>query len=212
MPNRPFESFTSTYVVLPVDNVDTDQIIPARFLKTTERTGLGGALFYDWRHHPDGSPNASFPLNQPAAAGARVLVAGRNFGCGSSREHAVWALLGFGFRAVVSSEFADIFRGNALGNGLLPIQIPAADVERLVLAARQGSPQVTVALDSRTLTMPGGDAVRFPIAPFARHCLLHGIDEMDFLLGAGDELAVYEGAHPPRVSTVAVDNTASVSA
>jgi 3-isopropylmalate/(R)-2-methylmalate dehydratase small subunit len=213
MPSRPFESFTSTYVVLPVDNIDTDQIIPARFLKTTERTGLGGALFYDWRHHPDGTPNGTFPLNKPEAPEARVLVAGRNFGCGSSREHAVWALLGFGFRAVVSSEFADIFRGNALANGLLPIQVPAADVERLVAAARDGSPfSVTVELDSQTLTMPDGGTVRFPIAPFAQHCLLHGIDEMDFLLGAEGELATYEGAHAPRVSTVAANNAATVSA
>jgi 3-isopropylmalate/(R)-2-methylmalate dehydratase small subunit len=212
MPSRPFESFTSTYVVLPVDNIDTDQIIPARFLKTTERTGLGGALFHDWRHHPDGTPNASFPLNRPEASEARVLVAGRNFGCGSSREHAVWALLGFGFRAVVSSEFADIFRGNALANGLLPIQVDAAAVERLMAAARDGSPTVTVQLDAQTLTMPDRAVVTFPIAPFAKHCLLHGIDEMDFLLGAADELATYEGAHAPRVSTVAADNSASVSA
>jgi 3-isopropylmalate/(R)-2-methylmalate dehydratase small subunit len=212
MPSRPFESFTSTYVVLPVDNIDTDQIIPARFLKTTERTGLGGALFYDWRHHGDGTPNEAFPLNQPAASSARVLVAGRNLGCGSSREHAVWALLGFGFRAVVSSEFADIFRGNALANGLLPIQLGAAAVDRLVAAARHGSPAVTVKLDTQTLIMPNGDAVTFPIAAFAKHCLLHGIDEMDFLLGAAGELAAYERAHSPRLSTVAGDTATLVSA
>jgi 3-isopropylmalate/(R)-2-methylmalate dehydratase small subunit len=202
MPLRPFENFTSTYAVLAVDNIDTDQIIPARFLKTTDRTGLGGALFHDWRHHPDGTPNAAFPLNQPSAAAARVLVAGRNFGCGSSREHAVWALLGFGFRAVVSSEFADIFRGNALTNGLLPIQVSADTVERLAAAARDGAPTVTVRLDSQTLIMPDGSEVPFPIAPFAKHCLLRGIDEMDFLLDAAEPVAAFEAVHAPRISTV----------
>ena len=202
MPSRPFDPFTSTYVVLPIDNVDTDQIIPARFLKTIERTGLGGAVFYHWRYHADGTPNAAFPLNQPEAVDARVLVTGRNFGCGSSREHAVWALLGVGFRAVVSTEFADIFRGNALGNGLLPIQVDAAVVERLAVAARDGSRTVSVDLDSQTLIMPDGDAIQFPIAAFAKHCLLHGIGDLDFLLGADEELSAYESTHRPRVSTL----------
>ena len=205
MPSRPFEAFTSTYVVLPVDNVDTDQIIPARFLKTTERTGLGGAAFHDWRYHADGTPNADFPLNQPGASEARVLVAGRNFGCGSSREHAVWALLGAGFRAVVSAEFADIFRGNALSNGLLPIQVDPSVIERLASAARHDRPAVTVDLNSQTLILPQGDAVTFPIAPFAKHCLLHGIDELDFLLGAADEVSAYEATHAQRVSTLPID-------
>ena len=208
MPSRPYEAFTSTYVVLPVDNVDTDQIIPARFLKTIERTGLGHAAFHDWRYHADGTPNAAFPLNQPRAAAARVLVAGRNFGCGSSREHAVWALLGLGLRAVVSTEFADIFRGNALANGLLPIQVDASVVERLAAAAPEGSPTVTVDLDSQTLIMPDGGAVLFPIPPFAKHCLLRGIDELDFLLGATDEVSAYESSHVPRVSTLGVDVSA----
>ena len=202
MPSRPFEAFTSTYVVLAIDNVDTDQIIPARFLKTIERTGLGSAAFHDWRYHPDGTPNAEFPLNQPQATGAHVLVAGRNFGCGSSREHAVWALLGVGFRAVVSSEFADIFRGNALANGLLPIQVDAAVVERLALSARNGSGLVSVDLASQMLTVPGDTAIQFPIAPFAKHCLLHGIDDLDFLLGAMAEVSAYELSHPHRISTL----------
>ena len=202
MPTHPFEAFTSTYVVLPIDNVDTDQIIPARFLKTIERTGLGGAAFHDWRYHADGTPNAAFPLNQPGAVDARVLVAGRNFGCGSSREHAVWALLGVGFRAVVSTEFADIFRGNALANGLLPIQADAAVIERLARAARDGSRTVSVDLDSQTLIMPDGDAIPFPIAAFAKHCLLHGIDDLDFLLGAAAEVSAHESSHPQRVSTL----------
>jgi len=208
MPSRPFEDFTSTYVVLPVDNIDTDQIIPARFLKTVERTGLGGAAFYDWRYHGDGTPNAAFPLNQPGAAGAGVLVAGRNFGCGSSREHAVWALLGAGLRAVVSVEFADIFRANALVNGLLPVQVNAGVIDRLVRAAAHGSPRVTVDLDSQTLIMPDGEKVVFPIAPFARHCLLHGIGELDFLLDATTEVDAYEAAHSRRVSTLASERGA----
>ena len=203
MPSRPFKAFTSTYVVLPVDNVDTDQIIPARFLKTTERTGLGGAAFYDWRYHADGTPNAAFPLNQKGAAESSVLVTGRNFGCGSSREHAVWALLGAGIRAVVSIEFADIFRGNALANGLLPIQVSAAVITRLADAARDGEPKVTVNLDSQTLIMPDGGHVTFPIPPFAKHCMMHGIDELDFLLGVAQEVTTYELAHPARVSTLA---------
>ena len=201
MPSTPIEAFTSTYVVLPADNVDTDQIIPARFLKTTERTGLGAAAFHDWRYRPDGSPNAAFPLNHPGAAGARVLVAGRNFGCGSSREHAVWALLGAGFRAVVSAEFADIFRGNALGNGLLPVQVPPRIVERLASERHERS-TVTIDLDAQTLVLPDGECVPFPIAPFAKHCLLHGIDELDFLLEVAGEVSEYESAHPRRISTV----------
>jgi 3-isopropylmalate/(R)-2-methylmalate dehydratase small subunit len=205
MPSLPFEAFTSTYVVLPVDNVDTDQIIPARFLKTIERTGLGDAAFYDWRYHADGTPNVAFPLNQLGAAEARVLVAGRNFGCGSSREHAVWALLGVGFRAVVSTEFADIFRGNALANGLLPIQVHASVIERLTTAARRDSPKVRVELESQTLIMPDTEAVQFPIASFAKHCLLHGIDDLDFLLGATGDVSAYESRHAARVSTLGPD-------
>ena len=208
MLSRPFEAFTSTYVVLPVDNIDTDQIIPARFLKTTERTGLGGTAFYDWRYDANGMPNAAFPLNRPNAARSNVLVTGRNFGCGSSREHAVWALLGAGIRAVVSVEFADIFRGNALGNGLLPIQVHANVVERLVAAAGDSSPTVTVNLDLQTLIMPDGESVPFPIAPFAKHCLRHGVDELDFLLGTDDEVSAYEAAHPPHISTLASEVSA----
>jgi 3-isopropylmalate/(R)-2-methylmalate dehydratase small subunit len=202
MPSAPIEAFTSPYVVLAADNVDTDQIIPARFLKTTERTGLGDVAFHDWRYRPDGTPDPAFPLNHPGAHDAHVLVAGRNFGCGSSREHAVWALLGAGFRAVVSAEFADIFRGNALGNGLLPVQVDAGVVNRLMAAARHGHPHVTVDLASQTLILPDGEVASFPIAPFAKHCLLHGIDELDFLLGVEPDVSAYEAAHPPRVSTV----------
>ena len=202
MPSTPIEPFTSPYVVLPGDNVDTDQIIPARFLKTTERTGLGAAAFHDWRYGADGSPIPSFPLNRAEAEGARVLVTGRNFGCGSSREHAVWALLGAGFRAVVSAEFADIFRGNALGNGLLPVQVSEETVARLAEAALHGRPTVTVDLAAQALVTPDGDVVTFPIAPFAKHCLLRGIDELDFLLDAVEDIHAFEASHALRISTV----------
>ena len=202
MPSTPITTFTSRYAVLPVDNVDTDQIIPARFLTTTERTGLGAYAFHDWRRAADGSPRAEFPLNQPDAEGAQVLVAGRNFGCGSSREHAVWALLDAGFRAVISAEFADIFRGNALGNGLLPIQVDATVVAKLAARAAAPDRYVSVNLADQEIVLPYGESAHFPIAPFARHCLVHGIDEMDFLLGAADDVAAYEHAHTPRVTTI----------
>ena len=204
MPSEPFRAFASPCVVLPIDDIDTDQIIPARFLTTTERTGLGAAAFADWRYRPDGTPIPEFPLNAAESAGARVLVAGRNFGCGSSREHAVWALLGAGFRAVVSASFADIFRGNALANGLLPIQVEPAAVARLAgaVAARRDA-IVRVDLESRALVLPDGEAVVFPVAPFARHRLLHGIDELDFLLDAAAQTERYESAHPAGISTLA---------
>jgi 3-isopropylmalate/(R)-2-methylmalate dehydratase small subunit len=192
-------TFTSPYVVLPRENVDTDQIIPARFLTTTSRDGLGPHAFHDWRYGIDGAPVADFAVNRAQALGARVLVAGDNFGCGSSREHAVWALLGAGFRAVVSSSFADIFRGNALGNGLLPIQVDGETLARLQAAERE----VRVDLQSRTLGLPDGTAVSFPVPPFARHCLLHGIDEMQFLLGAADDIAHHERLRPSMVDTTA---------
>jgi 3-isopropylmalate/(R)-2-methylmalate dehydratase small subunit len=191
-------TFTSPYVVLARDNVDTDQIIPARFLTTTSRVGLGPHAFNDWRYDADGAPRPDFPVNRAESLGARVLVAGDNFGCGSSREHAVWALLGAGFRAVVATSFADIFRGNALGNGLLPIQVDAATLARLH-ATPDGA--VTVDLAARTLALPDGDTVSFPVPPFARHCLLHGIDEMQFLLGASADIAAYEAQRPATIDT-----------
>jgi len=201
MPTHPFEAIQSTYVMLPVDNVDTDQIIPARFLTTIERTGLGGAAFFDWRYHSDGTPNATFPLNQPGAEQAHVLVTGRNFGCGSSREHAVWALLGVGLRAVVSTEFADIFRGNALANGLLPIQVDALVVDRLVAEAGEHH-ILSVDLASQTLRFSDGATATFPIAPFAKHCLLNGIDDLDFLLSVSGDVDAFESANEARVSTL----------
>src|SRR5207249_3193329 len=155
----------------------TDQIIPARFLTTTNRTGLGPHAFHDWRYHADGSPSAEFPFNAPTARSAQILVAGRNFGCGSSREHAVWALLGAGIRAVVSSDFADIFRGNALGNGLVPVQV---DVE-VVRALEEGVGVLTIDVPSQRLALPDGRDATFPLPAFAKHCLVHGLDEMGFL-------------------------------
>ena len=194
--------FSSTYVVLPNENVDTDQIIPARFLTTTDRKGWAPNAFNDWRYLADGSPNPDFVLNKPESKGAQVLVAGHNFGCGSSREHAVWALAGAGFRAVVSSTFADIFRGNALGNGMLPIQV-SPEVLAKLMAAHTPSAKVTVDLETSTLTLPDGETVTFPVPPFSKYCLLNGIDEMGFLLGTADDATEYEAAHRSSFSTLA---------
>ena len=190
---NPITSFSSTAVVLPNENVDTDQIIPARFLKTTARTGLGAHLFADWRYAADGSLRAEFVLNRPESRGAQILVAGHNFGCGSSREHAPWALVDFGFRAIVSTRFADIFRNNALGNGLLPI-IVDADVHRDLTQQLERTPSapLTVDLAAQSLTLPDGRAIAFPIDPFAKHCLLHGVDQLGFLLGEEAAIAAYE--------------------
>jgi 3-isopropylmalate/(R)-2-methylmalate dehydratase small subunit len=186
---EPITRFTSPTVVWTPDDVDTDQVIPARFLKGTARSGWGEHLFADRRYDAEGRPRPDFPLNRPEAKGARVLVAGRNFGCGSSREHAVWALQGFGFQAVVAPSFADIFRGNALKNGLLPVAVDDAVHARLVSAP--GSP-VTVDLEAQRLTLSDGTEVLFSIDPFARYCLLNGIDELQFLLGQEEAIAAYE--------------------
>jgi 3-isopropylmalate/(R)-2-methylmalate dehydratase small subunit len=188
-----FTTLTSRVVVLPVNDIDTDQIIPARFLKTTDKAGLGKSLFADWRYEADGSPKPGFVLNQPGAAGAQVLLAGDNFGCGSSREHAPWALTGFGFRAVVSTSFADIFRNNALKNGLVPVTVDAAAHAELVAAlAKTPAAEVTVDLASQALTLPGGRRVTFPIDPFSRTCLLEGVDELGFILKHEAQIAGHE--------------------
>jgi 3-isopropylmalate/(R)-2-methylmalate dehydratase small subunit len=194
--------FSARYVVLPTENVDTDQIIPARFLTTTDRLGLGPNAFNDWRYLADGSPNPDFVLNKPESKGAEVLVAGHNFGCGSSREHAVWALAGAGFRAVVSSTFADIFRGNALGNGMLPIQV-SPEVLAKLMASHTSSARVSVNLEASTLTLPSGETVSFPVPPFSKYCLLNGIDEMGFLLKTSDDADAYEAKHRTSFSTLA---------
>jgi 3-isopropylmalate/(R)-2-methylmalate dehydratase small subunit len=181
----------STTVVIPSSNIDTDQIIPARFLTTTTKVGLGRELFADWRYRKDGSPNPDFVLNRPEHQGAQVLVAGRNFGCGSSREHAPWALLDFGFRAVISTEIADIFRGNSLKNGLLPIVVDETTSEWLL--THPGA-LVDIDLTAATLTLPTGASSSFPIEAFARHCLLNGIDELGYLRGKIGDIERYEAA------------------
>jgi 3-isopropylmalate/(R)-2-methylmalate dehydratase small subunit len=184
-----FTRVTSRTVVLPVDDIDTDQIIPARFLRTTTKEGLGKQLFADWRYLPDGSADPQFVLNRPEAAGAQILVAGDNFGCGSSREHAPWALTDFGIRAVVSTSFADIFRSNALKNGLVPVIVDKATLEWL--KANPGV-QVTVDLEARALKLPDGRAVSFPIEPFARYCLMQGVDQLGYLLSQEAAITAYE--------------------
>jgi 3-isopropylmalate/(R)-2-methylmalate dehydratase small subunit len=181
--------FTSPTVVFAADDVDTDQVIPARFLKGTARSGWGEHLFADRRYDAEGRPRPEFPLNRPEAKGARVLVAGRNFGCGSSREHAVWALQGYGFQAVIALSFADIFRGNALKNGLLPVAVEASTHARLLSAPGSA---VTVDLEAQKLTIADGTGASFVIDPFARYCLLNGIDELQFLLGQEEAVAAYE--------------------
>jgi len=178
-----FITLTSRVVVVPQNDIDTDQIIPARFLKTTDKAGLGASLFADWRYAADGTPVPGFPVNAPRAVGAQVLLAGDNFGCGSSREHAPWALTGFGFRAVVSTSFADIFRNNALKNGLLPVAVDAAaHASLLTQLARQPEAEVTVDLATQTIRLPDGSVVTFPIDPFSRTCLLEGVDELGYIL------------------------------
>jgi len=185
----PLRTLTSTYVVLDADDVDTDQIIPARFLTTTQREGLGRYAFHDRR----GADPASFPLDAPDASGAEVLVVGRNFGCGSSREHAVWALADRGFRAVIGVSFADIFRANAYANGVLPIALPEAVVRTLMAhRARHPAARLVIDLEAKQVVPPNGGAVAFDVPPFARHCILHGLDELAFLLDAEPERAAYE--------------------
>jgi 3-isopropylmalate/(R)-2-methylmalate dehydratase small subunit len=190
---EPIKQIRSRTVVIASSNIDTDQIIPARFLRVTTREGLGKNLFSEWRYHSDGSPKAEFVLNRPEAQGCQVLVADRNFGCGSSREHAPWALLDHGFRAVISSEIADIFRNNSLKNGLLPIVLPADQVQWLL--ANPGI-EVTIDLEAGTVSAPGGRVFSFQVERFARFCLLNGVDELGFLLGQEAAIARHEASHP----------------
>ena len=198
----PFTALSSTCVVLPASNVDTDQIIRARFLKTIDRQGLGKHLFADWRVDDRGQARADFPLNSMNARDASILVAGHNFGCGSSREHAPWALLDFGFRAIISTGFADIFRSNALKTGLLPVTLAqSAHASLLDQLSKSPRARVTIDLESQTATLPDGTSHGFAVDPFARHCLLNGVDELGFLLGEESAIAAYESSHPARVST-----------
>jgi 3-isopropylmalate/(R)-2-methylmalate dehydratase small subunit len=191
---------TSKTVVFPVDNIDTDQIIPARFLKTISKIGLGDQLFNDWRYDASGAPKPDFILNTDAAKGAQVLVAGDNFGCGSSREHAPWALTQFGFKAVVSTSFADIFKGNSLKNGLLPIVVPA-DVHAALIA----SPGAIVKIDlaAQTITLPDGMATPFPIDEFSKHCLIEGVDELGYILKQDTAISAFESQRVGSINTLA---------
>lgn len=192
-------------VAIPINDIDTDQIIPARFLKVTDKQGLGKAAFCDWRYLEDGqTPNPDFILNQPDYQGASVLVAGSNFGCGSSREHAPWALIGAGFKAVVSTEFADIFRNNALKNGLLPIVVDE-ETQRQLFSLAEEDPSASVAVDveAQTLTLPDGRQVPFPLDGFSKYCLLNGVDQLGYLMNLDDEVRGYESSNPQRVVTTA---------
>lgn len=191
-----FTTLTARCVVLNRNDVDTDQIIPARFLKVTDKLGLGTQLFCDWRYNDDGSPKADFVLNTPEAQGAQVLVAGHNFGCGSSREHAPWALVGFGFRAVIAPLFADIFKNNAMKNGLLPVTIPPEAHEALIAAhAADATLEVTIDLEAQTVSWPGVQPQSFPTDPFARNCLLKGVDELGYLQSFLPKVLDYEKAN-----------------
>ena len=190
-----FTTLTSRIMPLPVNDIDTDQIIPARFLKATDKNGMGEALFADWRYNPDGSPKAEFVLNLDTFKGAKILLAGDNFGCGSSREHAPWALTAFGFRAVISTSFADIFRNNALKNGLLPI-IVDSETQHMLFDLVEEIPMIALTVDLATqkLSFPGGSA-EFPIDLFSKTCLLNGVDELGYILSFSEKISEYESAH-----------------
>lgn len=202
---EPIIQFSGRIVALPINDIDTDQIIPARFLKTTDKKGLGEACFFDWRYLADGSPNPEFVLNQAQHQGASILIAGNNFGCGSSREHAPWALMGMGFQAVISTEFADIFRNNALKNGLIPVIVDAETHQQLLsLAQEDAHTSVSISLEGQTLTLPDGRSVNFPMDSFTRYCLMNGVDQLGFLLGLEDAVSEYETSHPTAVQTTAL--------
>jgi 3-isopropylmalate/(R)-2-methylmalate dehydratase small subunit len=209
---QPFTTLTSRIVCLPNDNIDTDQIIPARFLKVTDKAGLGENVFADWRYAADGTARPDFVLNRPEMQGRQILLAGANFGCGSSREHAPWALLGWGFRAVVSTSFADIFRNNAFKNGLLPVALDLTDYQRL-LAELASAPdaEVTIDLPSQSVRLPDGQALAFPIDSFNKYCLLNGLDQLQYLQEQMARIEAYEGAQVgrnyPAVVTTATKDT-----
>lgn len=196
-----FTRFTSRMVVMPVDNIDTDQVIPARFLKKTDKTGWGELLFNDWRYEADGTPKADFVLNQEWAKAAKVLLAGDNFGCGSSREHAPWALTQYGFRAILSTSFADIFKSNALKNSLLPIVV-SPEVHKKLFAMADS--EVHVDLESQTVTLADGTKAEFEVDAFSKQCLLEGVDELGFILKHEEAIAAYEKARVGSLDTLAV--------
>ena len=195
-------TFTSRLAPLAIDNIDTDQIIPARFLKTTSKIGLGDQLFCDWRYDAEGKPKTDFILNKPEGKAVHVLLAGDNFGCGSSREHAPWALTQYGFKAVISTSFADIFKGNSAKNSLLTIVVPA-DAHKKLFAALAADPAatVTVDLEQQKLTLPDGSSVTFPVDEFAKQCMLNGVDELGYILKQEDAIKAYEGKRTLSVNT-----------
>jgi len=199
---EPIKTITSRAISLNLDDIDTDQIIPARFLKVTDKAGLAANLFSDWRYNADGSPKQEFLLNQTASQGAHILFTGNNFGCGSSREHAPWALTGFGFNAVVALSFGDIFRNNSLKNGLLPIQVDAATHQRLKdLLDEIPRAEWTIDLEAQTLTTPDGESVHFEIDAFSKTCLVQGNDELGYLMSFADQVKEYEVSHHKGVTT-----------
>jgi 3-isopropylmalate/(R)-2-methylmalate dehydratase small subunit len=188
-----FTTLASNVALLPLDDIDTDQIIPARYLKTTEKAGLAPNLFADWRYHADGAPKLDFALLLPEAEGAKILLVGNNFGCGSSREHAPWALTAWGFRAVIALSFADIFRSNALKNGLLPVVLePEAHARVVALRAARPSTELAIDLFTQRVTLPDGESFGFPIDPFAKRCLVQGVDELGYILSFEHEIAEHE--------------------
>ncbi|GIK64023.1 MAG: 3-isopropylmalate dehydratase small subunit [Chloroflexota bacterium] len=194
---EPLKPFSASLVPLPIENIDTDQIIPARYLKVTDKNSLAEGCFTDWRQDPE------FVLNNPRYQNGHILVAGHNFGCGSSREHAPWALKAYGFQAVISTYFADIFRNNSLKNGLLPIIVDAETHQALLdLAEEAPEAEVHIDLASQTVTLPNGQKASFPIDPFSKTCLLEGIDELGYLMKQTPEIEAFEASHPPRVQTV----------
>lgn len=200
---EPIRKFSGRLAPLPINDIDTDQIIPARYLKVTDKNGLGQACFSDWRYNADGSPKTDFILNKPEYQGTSVLIGGHNFGCGSSREHAPWALMGAGFKAVISTYFADIFRNNSLKNGLLPVVVDEETHRQLIsLAEEDPTTEVVVDLESQTVTLPDGRAVKFPVDAFSRYCLLNGVDQLGFLMGLDEQIEKYETGNPARVQTV----------
>jgi len=201
---KPFTTLKSKYITLQVNDIDTDQIIPARFLKVTDKNGLGDNLFCDWRYNEDGSPKADFILNKPEAQGVQILVAGDNFGCGSSREHAPWAITGFGFRAILSTSFADIFRGNALKNSLLPVIVDRETLNYLFdLNETDKDAEIFIDLAAQQVTLPNGKIFKFPIDDFSKTCLVGGIDQLGYLQKHQAAVEDYEKKHPARVNSLA---------
>jgi 3-isopropylmalate/(R)-2-methylmalate dehydratase small subunit len=200
---NPVRKISGRAVPLPITNIDTDQITPARFLKITHKEGLGKVLFYDWRFDADGAPKPDFPLNKPQYQGAEILVAGDNFGCGSSREMAPWAVLAFGIKAVVSTSIADIFRNNSLKNGLVPVVVDAESHKELMdLASSSPQSPVTVDVEKQTITWGNGRWAKFPIDAFAKRCLLQGVDQLGYILSKDADISTFESSHAQKVKTI----------